>query len=203
MDTVSVLRRIAAERPARAPGERCEMCAAPMAEEHSHVVDIRNRGLMCTCRPCALLFDRQGADLAFKTVPDRYLRFPDFALSTGQWDDLAIPVGIAFLFSHSTLGKVVAFYPGPAGATESELPLDAWQGIVEANPALGTLVDDVEALLMRKGESETECFLVPIDACYELVGHLRKLWKGFDGGGEVHRQLESFFDDIVARSKPA
>jgi hypothetical protein len=202
-DMVSVLRRLTGERPVRPPGERCEMCVAPMGEDHSHVVAIRNRALMCTCRPCALLFDRQGADLAFKTVPDRYLRFPDFALSQGQWDDLAIPVGVAFFFSHSTLGKVVAFYPSPAGATESELSLDAWGGIVTANPALATLTDDVEALLLRKREDDVECFLVPIDACYELVGHLRKLWRGFDGGNDVHQRLEEFFDDLAARSKPA
>jgi Family of unknown function (DUF5947) len=202
-DTVSVLRRITSERPVRPPGERCEMCVAPIGDEHSHVVDIRNRALMCTCRPCALLFDREGADLAFKTVPDRYLTFADFALSQGQWDDLAIPVGVAFFFSHSTLGKVVAFYPSPAGATESELSLDAWDGIVTANPVLATLSDDVEALLLRKRDDDIECFLVPIDACYELVGHLRKLWRGFDGGNDVHQRLEEFFDAIVARSKPA
>jgi hypothetical protein len=202
-DTLSVLRRIASDRPARPAGERCDMCVAPIADEHSHVVDIRNRALMCTCRPCALLFDRQGADLAFRTVPDRYLRFPDFALSQGQWDDLAIPVGVAFFFSHSTLGKVVAFYPSPAGATESELPLDAWDGIVAANPALDILVDDVEALLLRKRDDDIECFLVPIDACYELVGHLRRLWRGFDGGSDVHARLEEFFDDVAARSRPA
>jgi hypothetical protein len=202
-DTLSVLRRIASDRPARPAGERCDMCVAPIADEHSHVVDIRNRALMCTCRPCALLFDRQGADLAFRTVPDSYLRFPDFALSQGQWDDLAIPVGVAFFFSHSTLGKVVAFYPSPAGATESELPLDAWDGIVAANPALDILVDDVEALLLRKRDDDIECFLVPIDACYELVGHLRRLWRGFDGGSDVHARLEEFFDDVAARSRPA
>jgi hypothetical protein len=202
-DTVAVLRRLTGERPVRPPGERCEMCVAPIADEHSHVVDIRNRALMCTCRPCALLFDRQGADLAFKTVPDRYLSFPDFSLSLGQWDDLAIPVGVAFFFSHSTLGKVVAFYPSPAGATESELPLAAWDGIVDANPGLRTLIDDVEALLLRKRGDDVECFLVPIDACYELVGHLRKLWRGFDGGEEMHRRLDEFFADVKARSKPA
>jgi Family of unknown function (DUF5947) len=202
-DTVSVLRRITSERPVRPPGERCEMCVAPIADEHSHVVDIRNRSLMCTCRPCALLFDRQGADLAFKTVPDRYLTFTDFRLSQGQWDDLAIPVGMAFFFSHSGLGKMVGFYPSPAGATESELPLEAWDGIVAANPMLATMSDDVEALLLRKHDDDVECFLVPIDACYELVGHLRKLWRGFDGGDEARERLELFFADIVARSKPA
>lgn len=27
-----------------------------------------------------------------------------------------------------------------------------------------------------------EGYIVPIDACYELVGHLRRLWRGFGGG---------------------
>jgi Family of unknown function (DUF5947) len=202
-DTMSVLRRITSEREKRPPGERCDMCVAPMAAEHSHVVDIRNRALMCTCRPCALLFDRDGADLAFKTVPDRFLTFPDFALSHGQWDDLAIPVGVAFFFSHSTLGKVVAFYPSPAGATESELSLDAWGTILAANPPLAALRDDVEALLLRKRDEDVDCFLVPIDTCYELVGHLRSLWRGFDGGHEVHQRLDDFFDDLARRSVAA
>jgi hypothetical protein len=197
---MSVLRRITSEREVRSPGERCDMCVAPIGDEHSHVVDIRNRALMCTCRPCALLFDRDGADLAFKTVPDRFLTFPDFALSQGQWDDLAIPVGVAFFFSHSTLGKVVAFYPSPAGATESELSLDAWGSILAANPLLADLRDDVEALLLRKRDDSVECFLVPIDSCYELVGHLRSLWRGFDGGDEVHERLDAFFDNIGRRS---
>jgi hypothetical protein len=199
-DTVSVLRRLTRERPERPPGERCDMCMAAIADEHSHVVDIRNRALMCTCRPCALLFDRQGADLAFKTVPDRYLAFVDFTLSLGQWDDLAIPVGMAFFFSHSTLGKIVAFYPSPAGATESELSLAAWDGIVEANPGLRTLNDDVEAILLRKSGDDVECFLVPIDACYELVGIVRQRWSGFQGGDEVWRCIDEFFAELEDRA---
>lgn len=178
------------------------MCVAPIADEHSHVVALRDRALMCTCRPCALLFDRPGADQSFRTVPNRYLSIEDFSLSQGQWDDLAIPVGVAFFFSHSILGKVVAFYPSPAGATESELPLTTWDSIVEANPVLQTLSDDVEALLVRKRDSDIECYVVPIDVCYELVGHLRKLWRGFDGGSDVFRRMDRFFVDIRARSKP-
>jgi hypothetical protein len=42
---------------------------------------------------------------------------------------------------------------------------------------------------------------VPIDACYELVGHLRRLWRGFDGGTEANRQLDEFFDDLRARAQ--
>ena len=35
---------------------------------------------------------------------------------------------------------------------------------------------------------------MPIDACYELVGQLRRLWRGFDGGQEAHDALDAFFD---------
>ena len=44
-------------------------------------------------------------------------------------------------------------------------------------------------------------YIVPIDACYELVGHLRMLWRGFDGGTEANRKLDEFFDDVQARAR--
>jgi hypothetical protein len=47
-----------------------------------------------------------------------------------------------------------------------------------------------------------ECYLVPIDVCYELVGELRRLWKGFDGGTEAHAALEAFFDRVRERARP-
>jgi hypothetical protein len=43
---------------------------------------------------------------------------------------------------------------------------------------------------------------VPIDACYELVGHLRQLWRGFDGGREAHEAMGAFFGRVRARSRP-
>jgi hypothetical protein len=33
-----------------------------------------------------------------------------------------------------------------------------------------------------------------------LVGHLRRLWKGFDGGKEANLKLDEFFDDVRARA---
>lgn len=198
---LDVLARIRT-RPAPPPGERCEMCGEPVGDTHSHVVNTNNRSLMCTCRACYLLFTHDDAALAYRAVPDRYRSFPDFALTAAQWADLQIPVGMAFFFRHSELARTVAFYPGPAGATESELPLGAWDDIVAANPALAMLVADVEAILVRRTDSRYSCFLVPIDACYELVGHLRRLWKGFDGGQEAHRQVDEFFAGIAGRSRP-
>jgi hypothetical protein len=182
------------------------MCAVPIADEHQHVVDLASRSLMCTCRPCYLLFTAEGADLRYRAVPDRYLSFPDFQLGPGQWDQLEIPVGLAFFFRNSALGRTVAFYPGPAGATESELPLDAWDAVAADNPQLSVLAPDVEALLVRtpgRGSGELTCHLVPIDACYELVGRLRSVWRGFDGGQEARAMMEGFFARVAARSAPA
>ena len=198
---LDVLSRIRAGRPAPSPYERCEMCAAPMADEHQHVVNVGSRSLLCTCRPCYLLFTADDATLAYRAVPDRYLSFADLAVPV--WEELELPVGTAFLFVNSTLERVVAFYPGPAGATESELSLDAWERVVAGSPELGTLRPDVEALLVHSSGQTVEAFLVPIDVCYELVGHLRTLWRGFDGGQDVRHRLEEFFDRVRARSRPA
>jgi hypothetical protein len=205
-DPLAVLARVSATRPAPPAEERCEMCAEEIGEQHQHVVDVVGRGLLCTCRPCYLLFPASGVELRYRAVPDRYLSFPEFELNAGQWDELEIPVGLVFFFVNSVLGRTVAFYPGPAGATESELPLGTWERIVAANPALGQLVPDVEALLVRlpdRAHAEAASYLLPIDRCYELVGALRTAWRGFDGGQEARALLEAFFADLARRSTPA
>ena len=198
------LRRATQTRPTSVVGERCEMCATPIGETHSHVVSLENRALMCACRACYLLFTDQDAQLRYRSVPERYLSFPDFTLDAHAWDELQVPVGLAFLFRNSVQGRTVAFYPSPAGATESELPLDAWDRIVEHSPELAVLRPDVEALLVRRSERQgSSCHLVPIDACYELVGRLRMLWRGFDGGSEAHAAMDEFFARVQERSRPA
>jgi hypothetical protein len=181
------------------------MCADPIAEPHAHVVNAAARQLMCVCRGCYLLFTDADAELRYRAVPDRYLSFPDFELAPGRWEELQIPVGLVFVFRNSALGGTAAFYPGPAGATESELPLDAWDAVLAANPALGVLAPDTEALLIRvpEGDGVPDCHLVPIDACYELVGRLRRVWRGFDGGGEARAAIAGFFDEVGRRSRPA
>lgn len=204
---LAALRRITTTRPAPVAEERCEMCAEPLHDVHQHVVNLESRGLMCTCRGCYLLFTDEDAELRYRAVPDRYLSFPDFAMAPGQWDELEIPVALAFLFRNSVQGRTIAFYPGPAGATESELPLDAWGSVAAANPQLGVLKADVEALLVRaperrRGTDDFTCHVVPIDACYELVGQLRQLWRGFDGGQDAHAAMDAFFERVSARSRP-
>jgi hypothetical protein len=111
---------------------------------------------------------------------------------------------MAFFFVNSQMGKTVTFYPSPAGATESLLPLDTWDAVMLANPLLSSLEPDVEALIVyrRQDENRYECFLVPIDACYELVGHVRLHWKGFDGGQEAWEAIDGFFDGLRAKARP-
>jgi hypothetical protein len=207
-----VLTRITSNRRAPEPaGQRCDMCSESIADEHQHVVNVAGRQLMCVCRGCYLLFTDSHAELRYRAVPDRYLVFPGFALDRRTWETLQIPVGLAFFFRNSALDRTVAFYPGPAGATESELDLDAWTAISDAEPRVGLLADDVEALLVRvssdaeapqdQPESDVACYLVPIDACYEFVGGLRTLWRGFDGGQEARAYIDDFFANLAARSR--
>jgi hypothetical protein len=136
-------------RPKPRPGERCELCAALIPDEHGHVVDLESRALMCACRPCYLVFEPQGAGGGrFRAVPDRYMSFPQFSLSSAQWDALQIPVGVAFFFMNSSMDQIAAFYPSPAGATESLLPLDSWQDH-RGQSRPGHVLTDVEAFLVR------------------------------------------------------
>lgn len=183
--------------------ERCEFCGVDIAERHAHAVNTETRSLLCVCRPCCLLFTHGGAAKGrFKAVPERYLYAPGLILTDAQWNGLQIPVGIAFFFFNTSLGKMVVFYPGPAGATESLLSLEIWDELAGTNPLLATLAADVEALLVRNVQrrGDFECYIVPIDACYELVGRIRRRWKGFDGGEDAWQEIDAFFAEVRARS---
>ncbi|MYT27759.1 DUF5947 family protein [Streptomyces sp. MspMP-M5] len=194
------LRRFRA--PAPPPPERCELCGTELSGRHRHLVDTRNRGLACACPPCALLFERPGAGAGqFRTVPDRCLTDPGHRLDDAIWDRLRIPVGVAFLLDNSALGRVVALYPSPAGATESELDPAAWQSVRDATRLAGLLAPDVEALLLHRDDGRTDCHLIPVDLAYELTGRLRLLWRGFDGGAEAHAALADFFAEIARRAR--
>jgi hypothetical protein len=73
-----------------------------------------------------------------------------------------------------------------------------WAQVLADNPHVGEPEPDVEALLVFRRGDRSECFLAPIDACYELVGRVRMLWKGFDGGQELWADLDEFFSVLRA-----
>ena len=204
-EAIGRLRELLKPRPRAAAEERCELCGVPIPPEHRHLVNLETRSLVCACRPCGLLFTQRGAAAGkYRTVPERYLFARDLLLTEAQWESLQIPVSIAFFFHNSTLGHCAAFYPSPAGATESLLPLGIWEELTAANPLLASLEPDVEALLVYKrpsGDSGFECYVVPIDACYELVCRIRLRWKGFQGGEEAWSEIDGFFAGVREKSR--
>jgi hypothetical protein len=197
------LRRFVVPRPPAA--ERCELCGVELTGGHRHLVDTDKRALACACVPCALLFERPGAGGGrFASVPDRLLSDPASVPDATTWQRLRIPVSVAFFFHNSALDRPVVLYPSPAGATESEVDPDTWRAVFGGSPLAGALRPDVEALLVRRdarGEGG-ECFLVPVDRAYELVGRLRLNWQGFDGGSGARAELAAFFDDVRRRAVP-
>jgi hypothetical protein len=201
---MSRLREMArAPREPELEPERCELCGEPVPPAHRHLLDLRSRELMCTCQACRILFDRGAAGGGhYKLVPERRLRLDGFVLDDARWNELAIPVDMAFFFGHSSEGRVCAYYPSPAGPTESLLGLDAWQQIERDNPVLGEMEPDVEALLVNRARGSAHHFLVPIEDPYRLVALIRTHWRGFTGGAEVWEQIDAFFTDLAERSTP-
>lgn len=184
--------------------EHCELCSAAVRSEHAHLVEIPHRRLVCACDACALLFSG-WSDARFRLVPREARKLIDFRMTDAEWDGLLIPINLAFFVSSGD-SRVSAFYPSPAGATESLLPLETWNGIVEANPAVRLLRPDVEALLVNRvgharQASAAEYYIAPIDACYRLVGLIRLHWHGLSGGEEVWREIGNFFAELRAKAE--
>jgi Family of unknown function (DUF5947) len=184
--------------------ERCELCGAPIPAEHRHLLDVASRELKCTCRPCSILFDRRAASEGrYRLVGDRRLAITDFVLDDLMWEELRLPVEMAFFVNGTVAERVQAFYPSPMGPTESLLTLEAWLALEAANPVLRTLEPDVEALLVNRARGQRRYYLVPIDECYALVGLIRTRWRGLTGGTEVWQEIGAFFEQLDRRARPA
>ena len=185
--------------------ESCELCSAALGREHPHLLEPESRQIYCACGACALLFDGIPKS-RYKRIPRdaRYLQ--DFEMTDAQWENLRIPINMAFFFRSSLEGRMVALYPSPAGAVESLLPLEAWNEIAAGTPALDSMRSDVEALLVnRVGHpyvtARAQYFIAPIDVCYKLVGLIRSNWRGLSGGSEVWTEIGQFFTNLRSHSE--
>jgi hypothetical protein len=130
----------------------------------------------------------------------RTLWLADFDCDEALWDRLRVPIGLAFLMRTTVTDGVLAFYPSPAGATESELPEGAWEALAERNPILGELDPDAEALIINRLADPPEYAIAPIDQCYALVGLVKSRWEGISGGDALERAVPEFFAALRARS---
>lgn len=182
--------------------EQCEMCGAPIGEPHDHVTRLGARELLCVCRACRLLFAHDGAARGkYRPVSDRWLGGGRYGLTDLEWARLGIPVRIAFFVMDSGRGAPVGFYPSPGGVVEASIDDDAWTGIERAVAAFSALSPDVEAWLVDGRDREGfDGWVVPLDACYELVARVRMHWSGGGGGDTARAKIDEFFDAVRDRT---
>jgi hypothetical protein len=204
---VSGLRRLAAARPggpanpAAATAELCDFCRTGLPTEHTHLLDVQERRILCVCQTCTV---RRSGEARYVPVGRRLWRLDGFKLPEEIWARFQIPVGLAFFFLSSAANQVIALYPSPLGATESQLDLEAWEDLRRENMVLGSLEADAEALLVRRGDrggSGYEVYLAPIDECYRLVGLLKTTWQGIGGGALAEAAIEAYFAELRSRAK--
>jgi hypothetical protein len=119
----------------------------------------------------------------------------DFSFSDLEWEEMMIPISLAFFFRESS-GKIIAIYPSPAGAIESQLTLSSLTALFAQNRKLREMAPEVEALMVNRVGDEHAHFIVPIDDCFRLVGLIRIKWHGLSGGVEVWSAIAEFFTEL-------
>lgn len=191
------LRGFSRRQPAK---ERCDLCGVALLPEHQHLLQRSDRRVLCGCDPCTILFSHREAATRFLQIPRSGSRLDHFQITDAEWNALRLPINLAFFVHNSDQGRMMAYYPSPAGSTESLLSLESWEAIVGHNPALAAMLPDVEALLVNRTQSRNDYFIAPIDQCYKLTGVIRMHWRGFSGGETVWLEVDRFFTELERRS---
>lgn len=175
--------------------EQCDLCGEALASKHEHLFDIEHRRLRCACTACSVLFDTPSAKI--RRIRRQAIGLEGFRISEAQWDALKVPVGLAFFSRSSSLGEVIAAYPGPAGAVEAPVPKPAWEDLVKDNPVLAAIDADTSALLVDRQTAKPTYHVLSIDECYRLTGIIRSRWQGLTGGDGPVRAVKEFFHQLA------
>ena len=177
-----------------ADGERCELCSLGIGDRTATCCTWWSGASSASATPagpCAPATPSSGP------TGSRTRWLPDLALPDELWARFAIPIGLAFFLHSAPAGRVVALYPSPAGATECELDLAAWELLVAMNPVLADLEPDVEGLDRPHGDPAP-----PRDRARRPLlragGPIKAGWEGISGGAGVGRAIDAFFDDLRA-----
>ncbi len=177
--------------PARtAEAEVCEICGVTIAEDHRHLLQLVERRLVCCCEACWAMRAGEGE---YRPTGNRTLWLPDLRIPDDLWAGFQIPIGLAFFMRSTVTECVVAMYPSPAGATESELHFESWQRMLELNPVLTELEPDIEGLIVNRLSDPPAYAITPIDRCYALTGAIKASWEGISGGSGVEHAVSRFF----------
>jgi hypothetical protein len=191
---VAALRGMGGPRESPAvQAERCDLCRSAMPDDHRHLLNLHERQIVCVCESCWAI---RSGDPDLRPVGNRTVWLEGFELPDDVWGDFRIPIGLAFFMHSSATDGVVALYPSPAGATESELSLESWDRLVALNPVLEQLEPDGEALIVNRMSDPPSFAIAPIDRCYALVGLIKTSWEGISGGSGVNDAVARFFDEL-------
>jgi hypothetical protein len=182
------------------PLEHCDLCQVGIPPDHRHLLHLSERRILCVCEPCWAM---KAGDADLRPTGQRTLWLPDFDLPEEVWADLRIPIGLAFFMVSSVTECVVAMYPSPAGATESELHFETWRAVSDRNPILEQLEPDVEGLIVNRLSDPPAYLVVPIDRCYELTGVVKAHWEGISGGTGIEPAVDRFFAGLRAQAVAA
>jgi Family of unknown function (DUF5947) len=199
---VSGLRGLAKPRPPTAvtTEERCDLCNTTVPPDHRHMLNLYERQIVCVCESCWAL---RSGEADFAPTGSRTLWLDDFELPEDVWAQFRIPIGLAFFMHSSVTDCIVAMYPSPAGATESELHFETWSRLVELNPVLETLEPDAEGLIVNRMADPPAFAIAPIDRCYMLVGLIKASWEGISGGAGVEEAVAGYFGELRAKAVTA
>ena len=177
--------------------ERCDICHTTVPDDHRHMLHLVDRRIVCSCEACWALY---SGEAEYRPTGMRTVWLDGFQCDAETWAAFSIPIGLAFFMRSTVTGTVVAFYPSPAGATESELPMKAWEALKAANPVLEQLDADVEALVVNRQADPPQYAILPIDQCYGLVGLIKSRWEGISGGSAIETAVPEFFAGVRERA---
>jgi hypothetical protein len=180
-------------RASAADGEVCDLCGIGIAADHRHLLHLVERRIVCACEACWAMRSGEGD---YRPTGNRTLWLPDLNLPDDVWAGFQIPIGLAFFMNSTVTGCVVAMYPSPAGATESELHFESWNRMIELNPVVGELEADIEGLIVNRLSDPPMHAIAPIDRCYALTGAVKATWEGISGGTGVEGAVTRFFAEL-------
>ena len=203
---VSGLRGLA-RTPARTPAvaasadtDVCDLCGVGISEDHRHLLALSERRIVCACEACWAMRSGEGD---FRPTGNRTVWLSGLDVPDELWASFQIPIGLAFFMESTVTSCVVAMYPSPGGATESELHFETWNRMLELNPVLAGLEPDIEGLIANRLADSPMYVIAPIDRCYALTGTIKAHWEGISGGSAVHDAVERFFAQLRSEATTA
>ena len=195
------------------PAARCDRCGVGLLPDprHAHLFSYSRRSLLCACAACSAPY-REGVigkerSPAYRLVPSRVERIDALSLTQADWEELGIPVQIAFLLKNQREnGWRLGRGRGPSRLSQPGREYGIGHPAGGVDPPLVQLLSARATRAGRRSPARRQAprqaryFRAPIDECYRLAGLLRSHWEGFAGGPRVGAAVDDFFAELASRA---